>query len=217
MNKFSLYDITAIMVAYKTPDLVKVAYESFRKFYPTVPLIIVDNSEEDECTRYIVSLKQTDDHLTIIAPEKNIGHGNGLHVGIQAARTKLCYVFDTDTEMYTDGILEGMLELVDGKTYGVGLLVKIDKRGNLIDDGIDYLTIATAIINKDVYLCYSPLFEHGAPLLHAMVEIENTDVVLKKFPVRKYVKHFERGTRNRFGIPLWENETQLKKIRLTKI
>ena len=217
MSDCSIYDITAIMVVYKTPDLVKVAYESFRKFYPTVPLIIVDNSEGDDCTYYVTSLKRRDEFLTIAAPEKNIGHGKGLHVGILMARTKLCYVFDSDTEMYEGGMLEGMLELMDSKTYGIGLLIRTDNRGNLAKEGIAYLTIARALINKDVYLCYSPLIEHGAPLLLAMIEIDGTEIQLKKFPVGQYVNHFERGTRDRFGIPLWEKGDIVKYTRVIKI
>jgi len=46
-------DVTAIIPNYRTRDLIQIAVESLLKFYPTLPMIVIDNGSQDASTEYI--------------------------------------------------------------------------------------------------------------------------------------------------------------------
>ena len=44
----SQLDLSAVIIHYQTPDLLKMAVESFKRFYPKMPLYVVDNGSDSD-------------------------------------------------------------------------------------------------------------------------------------------------------------------------
>ena len=201
-------EITGLTVVYNTFDLIKTAYESFRKFYPSVPLLIMNNSDpEDRCTRYLKRLERTDSKVEVCHYNENVGHGQAAREGIEMIKTKYVYYFDSDTIMYQGGVLEKMLKIMDDETYGISRIIYIDRNGKNIrndfkGERIKYLYFVVGLLNRNMYFRFHHWTRFGLPIFKAMIEINDAgiaDKALKNFPVWEYVRHIGGGTRSRFG------------------
>ena len=123
-----MLDVTAIMVCYNTRALACRAYESFRQFYPAMPLIVIDNSDAaNPCASYVRSLRS--DTTQVLRPGRNIGHGPGMHMGITRTRTPYALIFDSDV-VFVGDCVRPMLEQMTPETFGVGKIVRVDTNGD---------------------------------------------------------------------------------------
>jgi len=207
--------ITAVCVVYRTKDLVQTAIESFRSFYPEIPIVVVDNSaREGKCTRYLREIANQDDNTRIFVMSENIGHGPGMDYAIRNIDTDWVYIFDSDTEMIKPGIIEAAGPLMEGRTIlatGHMQLVSCKGRGNgetKDPANIPYIHPAICFINKQLYLKYPPFRYHGAPCIDTYVEIFKqglSDDLLYEFPVELFVYHKWRGTRSFYKMKPWVN------------
>jgi glycosyltransferase involved in cell wall biosynthesis len=180
--------ITAITVVYNTPKLASLAINSVKKFYPEIPVTVVNGSTDgyDYSGRgiYVYNLK------------RNIGHGSGLHFALERCTKRYALIFDSDIEVLKPCI-EEMQELIKGK-YGVGHICQVNETGHNVESGIKYLHPYFALIDVTMYFSWHKAVHHGAPFIHAMKEIHNagmSDKLLSDFNVSDYVYHEGRGTR----------------------
>lgn len=51
-------DLCVVCINFQTPDLLEVPVESFRKFYSTIPILLVDNGSQDNSTDKIRQLEK---------------------------------------------------------------------------------------------------------------------------------------------------------------
>ena len=199
-------DVTGITVCYNTKDLIKRAYNSFRRFHPEMPIIIIDGSDSgNPCASYIKSLAS--DVTTVISLGYNIGHGKGMHMGIGLAKTKYALIFDSDIEMLKSPVCQ-MLGMMEEDTFGIGSICKTGFDG--VNYGkspqhketgyVLYLHPHFQLININNYKKFHPYVAHGAPCLKTMLDIHEkglSEKILKDFPqLGNFVKHYHRGTRN---------------------
>ena len=49
--------VTVVVINFGTPDLTRRAAESFRSFYPLLPLLLIDNGSQDESRRTLEELR----------------------------------------------------------------------------------------------------------------------------------------------------------------
>ena len=201
-------NITALTIVYKTPDLIKKAYESFRIFYPDIPLVIVNNSgQDDPCTVYIDYLDSIDNELTIINNKKNEGHGTSFNQGMDIIKTDYVYYFDSDVIMFKGDVLEEMLNLINENIYGIGKMIYTDMGGRNIPNNYEgeklkFFYCVAGLINRNMYYKFHRWTRFGLIAYKAMVEIHNkglSEKILKEFPILSYVRHLSGGTRSRFG------------------
>lgn len=189
-------NVTAIIVSYNTPDLLRACVESIRKFYPALKIIIIDGSPPDsDCWIYCHKLMQEPNTL-VKCVEYNIGHGNGVKMGISMCETEYFLLVDSDVEILSPILEDMLIPFKKGDCYGVGEIISVDENGNN-GGNILYLHPHFALINKEKYLKHSPIMNHGAPMLNAMKSISNVyDCGLAFCPdfKNRYVHH-ERGTR----------------------
>jgi len=203
-------NITCITVVYKTPDLMEKVYSTLRYHYPTVKYIIIDNSEGDECTELIRSWLPKDPNLKLVELSENIGHGYGMHRGIEECETDYAFIFDSDIIFKNGGFIEDGLKLFDEDTYGVGWILRLDMDGRNVPKDYDgevllYLFDGFWFVNKSQYYKYHPLHKFGLPLFKAMVEIHNnglSEKILKPLfngNTNFYLNHVSGGTRKKYG------------------
>lgn len=188
-------NITAVVVCYNTPELIHNCIASFRKFYKEIPIVIIDNSEfNTPCFQMCDRLSKEYQHVRVQHTLRNIGHGRGMHLGINMSYTKYVLIMDSDTEMIYS-CLEMMEEQLTENVYGTGLIVQVDQHGKNVRKGIDYIHPHFALINKFHYDNNQPFVHHGAPCIKTMLQLRLQRVLsLKPFAVNKYVLHKERGT-----------------------
>jgi len=204
--------ITVVTVNYKTRKLTKVCYESFRKFYPDTPIILVDNHSQDDSTKYIKSLEATDSNLTTVFHSTNLGHGPAMHHAIQSIFTPFVFTLDSDCKILKGGFLENMLQYMDnnGNLYAIGWLRYIVKftgvphswhtnkppRGNKF---IPYIHPYAALYRLSMYRKLRPFADHGAPCIWNMNDAVGKGYDLQHMKLDGYIKHWKAGTRRRFG------------------
>jgi len=215
----TLNDVTGIVVVHNTKRLIQIAYESIRKFHPQMKIIIVESSDpSDECYSYCVSLAS--DLTMVAAAGYNIGHGRGMHEAIRLCKTRFALIFDSDIEMVSSPV-QGMLDMMEPDTYGVGYL---EKTGF---DGYEYgakphhakqgfmwmMHPYFHLIQISEYYKFNPYVHHGAPCFKAALDIHTrglSNKILKSYPGLGhtagkgwcwepvegiYVKHETAGTR----------------------
>lgn len=185
--------VTAIIVSYMQTDLLRRCYESIRKFYIDLPVIIIDGSEPDsDCWAYSMSL--AGQFTTVRNVEYNIGHGPGLKLGILLCETEFFLIVDSDVIIDRAPVekMMYMMELHDA--YGVGQIVFVNEHGGNVEKGYQYLHPHFALISKAKYLKYAPIIHHGAPLIKSMIDIDGKHLLIG-FPVSLFVTHLGRGTR----------------------
>lgn len=195
-------NLTGVAVEWATPDLLKIAIDSIRKFYD-FPIIIINGSKEKL------------DYPNVVDVGYNIGHGLGMDMGIKMAKTDYVLTFDTDIEM-KEPCLELMLEKMNENTYAIG---KIYLRNNVYlynknrdifpNMGVVYVVHPSfQIVNKKEYLKYAPYISDGAPTVlsyHDIARHKKEKEVLIDFPVLDYIYHKNAGTRNRIDQSEYES------------
>ena len=205
--------ITAICVVYRTKDLVQKAIESFRGFYPDVPLVVVDNSaREGECTKYLQELTKQDKNTSIFVMPENVGHGPGMDYALNRITTDWAYIFDSDTEMLKPGIFEAF-KVVAGykKILAAGHRLMVSVAGRMgkqtkAKADVPYIHPAVCFINRQLYLSYPPFRYHGAPCIDTYAKVDKqglSDELLFQFPIEMFVKHEWRGTRSFHKMKPW--------------
>ncbi len=191
-------NVTAIIVNYNTPDLLRDCVASIRKFYPCMDIVIVDGSEDDS-----VSFSMRDKHTFTIPLRSNCGHGPGLNIGIRSTETDYVLLVDSDVTIDKPGVIEAMLKL-PLTAYGCGQVVEVNETGNNVHDGIRYLHPHFALIRRKAWDLYPPFINHGAPLLATM----KMQPYIMNFPVGEFVTHKGRGTRvlnpKEFNVGNWD-------------
>ncbi len=201
--------ITTIIVNYKTHALTQVCYESFRRFYPDVEVFLVDNYSRDDSTEYIYSLWDAGtEHLTCVFVSTNVGHGPAMARMIEAINTPFVFTLDSDCEILRGGLLENMLQEMDnnGNLYATGWLRWVDRHSGVPhawhvdhppkgDKFIPYIHPHAALYRLSMYNQLRPFFDHGAPCLNNMLDVETKEYDLKAFELKGYVKHWIAGTR----------------------
>lgn len=207
-------NITAIIVSYNTRDLLKACIESIRKFYPILKIIVIDGSPADsDCWQYCQTLLNNDMCATVKCLEYNCGHGPGMVKGIELCETDYFLLCDSDVEILRAWTIQAMMEAaridlgirnaykkleeLPGEyfIYGVGDIQIVNESGSNSENGIYYLHPHFALINKNEYLKYDHIINHGAPMLKAMNSIQNKNSFLAKFDLSNFITHHERGTR----------------------
>jgi len=215
-----LEQVTGIVVCENTKALFERAYTSVRKFHPDMKIIIVDGSDPgDACAQYARSLHN--ELTTTYSLGHSIGHGRGMHFGIDSCRTPYALIFDSDIEMLKSPVLE-MLTMMEPDTYGVGYIEEKTafdghewgmKKEHKKQGWMRYLHPFFQLLNIAMYRQFHPYVHHGAPCYLAMLDIHNhglSQKILKQFPglghssgrgwnwagiPREHIRHDTRGTR----------------------
>ena len=197
-------DLCVVCINFQTPDLLEVAIESFRKFYPTTLLLLVDNGSKDASTQKIRQIEKKYAGCTSsLLIEKNIFHGPAMHRAIDMVRNELVFFLDSDTETRQGGFLEKMIaEFASDKVYAVGRIDTVNKRGFHSVKGTPIVLSPYMMIRRKLYHDFSPFEHRGMPTLRNFAAVQRQGYVLKSFPVEKYIAHFGRGTASRYGYAL---------------
>ena len=155
-----------------------------------MPIIIIDGSDVgNSCAAYVRGLAS--DVTTVVSLGYNIGHGRGMCMGIDKARTKYALIFDSDIEMLKSPI-ETMLAMMEADTFGVGAVdEKADfnrfahEKHGRVEGFVRYLQPYFQLIDIGNYKKFYPYVHHGAPCYLTMLDIHKKGLsgkIIKAFP-----------------------------------
>lgn len=199
-------DISVVIVNYRTPDLLDRAARSFRRFYPDLEMILVDNGSHDRSIDIIDSLVDLNPVKTKkLMLERNYFHGPAMDTAIHASTKDVLFFLDTDTETYNGGFIECMLSELnsDDNVYGVGRVDRVNKRGFATEKGKETILIsAYMMLKREKYLRLPPFIHHGMPTLENFSAAVTRGLDLRNFDIDSYIHHAGRGTASKFGYGL---------------
>lgn len=202
--------VTVIIINCQTLNLTRKCIESVLCFYPSIPIIFIDNGSKDKSTRYVRMMAEQYDNITGVLNRRNYGHGPGMHQGLTLVKTRHVLTFDTDCRMKQAGLVEAMLKRFDSKVvYAVGYLQYVDDMGHdtVKGQGYPYVHPAVMMVDRKKYFKLVPFNHHGAPCVMNMRDAVRHKYKLVHFKRSKYVKVGWAGTRKVLGgIPGWHGE-----------
>lgn len=200
---FRKHEVSIVTVNYNTPGLLRDLLESIRKYCPAFPVYVVDGSDNIDKIREVQNIARNYDNVILFSMGKNIHHGPGIDFGIRKAKSRYVLLLDTDSIILKPGLIEVLLEKLDGN-YGIGKIEFVDQNGwNVKDEnGIPYLHPRCALIDKKQYFLYEPAIKHGAPMIAAMKDIYEkgrSSGLINYDNLNDFYYHIGRGTVNLTG------------------
>lgn len=200
-----LDDVCVVVTNFQTIDLLEIAVESFRKFYPDVKMLIVDNGSKDQSRAAIRALAQKNPARVLTRfYERNIYHGPAMHAAALEREEPYLFYLDSDTQTMRGGFLERMVSVLneDEKLYGVGRVDHVNKRGFSSAEGTPILISAYMMLRRKTYFELPSFKHHGMPTMDNFAAAAAKGYSLKHFEMDNYIRHYGRGTASRFGYGL---------------
>ncbi len=200
----SLSHVSVAVIHYQTPALLDECVCSFTSFYPDVPLLIVDNGSQDESPATIRTLVQDLRNVSAMMLRENRYHGPGMDIALRELESDYVFFLDSDTVTQRGGFLEEMAALcASPDIYGVGRIVRVNRRGFAASTGFPALASSYMLIDRKIYHTLPPFAHHGFPALQNFRAARKAACGrLVEYPVNEYIDHLGRGTAARYGYGL---------------
>ena len=203
-------NIRTVVINFQTPDLLKTAVETYRRFYPECLLTIVDNGSKDASKKIIEELRlASPKYTTTIYLDSNIYHGPAMDMAMKKINEEYVFFLDSDTETKKGGFLESMQSGLesDERAYGIGFTYTVNKRGFPSPSGILVLAPAFMMLRRLWYKKFPPFEHHGQPILKNFKAAQEQGYTLTPYPIDTFIDHRWRGTAERFGYGLgWKGK-----------
>lgn len=196
--------VTVVIIHYRTPAMLRQAVHSFRRYYGSLPLVLVDNGSKDGSQNVLRELQaHWPDSTRLLLLNDNRFHGPAMHRAMETVESELVFFLDSDTVTLKGGFLEAMAhEMKDEKNYGAGRVKTINRRGFASKEGLKVLATPYMMLKKNVYEVLPPFIHHGYPGIRNFKEAWNRGYKLVDFPAEEYIRHEGRGTAGRYGYGL---------------
>lgn len=198
--------VSAFIINYQTPELTQQAVSSFRRFYPDIFLVLIDNGSRDNSVQFLKNNIHPYSHITkFVVNSKNIHHGPAMHQAMQIAESEFILFLDSDCIVIEGGFIEKMIEVIesDANNYAVGKMVFMNKRGfDVKQNGYKYIRPICMLVRREMYFKINPFERHGTPCLKNMISAVNRRYNLMDFEIEKYIFHKGRGTASLHGYNL---------------
>lgn len=200
--------LTATIINFRTPDLLKRAAESLRTYYPGIPVLLIDNGSGNGSAGVMESIRlQNPARTEVIVNNENLHHGPAMDQALRHLQSRYVLFLDSDAEIRGGRFLELMVKAAEEQEghYAVGHCVRMNKRGfdvPLEEGGTPYIRPYCMLIRRGLYLTLPSFQRHGTPCLANMKAAVDRGLTLVDFPVYDYVSHEGRGTAGRFGYQL---------------
>lgn len=191
-------NITVLICQRKTLDATRLCLESLLKFYPDIPVLVVDGNSEDESTSYLHYKSALYPNVKVWDRIGLNSHGETMDEAIrQFITTKYVLLMDSDVISERHGYIEGMLEQFkeNSNLYATGNLMLVTRQNQACgapydeSDVLKYAHPCCSIIDVETYKTLEPFINHGAPCVINMIDAENKKLDVDYFPVDKYTSH----------------------------
>lgn len=214
-------DVEAVIVHYRTPDLLLDAARSFRQYEPLVPLRVVDNGSDDpNSVAALAALER--EGVAVERLGANRFHGPAMDHALRTSTARAVFFLDSDTRTHRGGFLAPMQARLHADAVAVGEVAYADARGfacaATAPGAVPVPVSAYMLVDRARYAALPPFVHHGLPVLAAMAGAQAQGWTVEAFPVSDYVEHLGRGTAERFGYGLgWRSRLDYLLHRLERL
>lgn len=200
-----LQDVTVLICQNKTPDLIRLCIESLLTFYPTIKILIVNGTADDEAGRWIKYKAARCKNITVWDREGYDSHGVAMNEAIKDhITTKYVLMLDSDTIIKRSGFIELIIAhmTINNGIFAMGALMEVTNSGDACGEPKDagdilrYIHPSTGMINRDIYIEMlaktkdkSAFSDHGAPCVYSMQYAKHYGYDVKGFAIADYVAH----------------------------
>lgn len=207
-------DITVLICQRKTKEITRLCIDSLLRFYPDIPILVVDGNSEDESTLYLKFKSVLYPNIKVWNRIGRNSHGDTMDEAIRKhIPTKYVLLMDSDIITVRGGYIEGMLDQFksNGKLYATGSLMLVTRKNHAcgapddINDVLRYAHPSCSIYHVPTYKELQPFLDHGAPCCYNMIDAEKQGLEVAYYPVDKYVAHLSGAS---WCVPqtIWSND-----------
>ena len=220
--------VTVLVCQRKTLDITRLCMESLLRWYPDIPVLIVDGDSQDESTTYCKMLVAKYENVTLWERVNNLGgkhssHGETMHDAIaQHIKTDYVLLLDSDTIIERGGFIEQMVnDMRDAdlpptiKPMAIGTIMEVSYdneacgAAEVESDMMRYAHPSCSLYDVKRYLeCGEPFCNHGAPCYRTMRYCWDWDIPVLDFPVENYVSHLS-GSSWTEPRTVWDNDHEV--------
>jgi len=201
-------NITVIVINYCTPHLLPVVTDSFKQFYPTVYLILVDNGSKDGSRSEITRLQEQHKAVGSIFINHNIYHGPAVNLALRKTSTPYFFLLDSDCKVKKGGFLEKMSEhFHDDRVYAVGKVRYVQPTGVPVlpvqanrREGIPYAETWGALFHRERTAHLGEFARGGASGNRIAAAAYRQHYRVVHFHVEEFIDHLGAGTRRMFNM-----------------
>lgn len=208
-------NITVLVCQRNTKDLIKLCLESLFRFYPDIPVLVVDDNSTDESLAYLKLKVEQYNNLSVFCRKSNYhSHGVMLHEAtVEHITTKYVLMMDSDVIIERGGFIEDMLlKMEDSDVFAVGTNMIVSNAGDACappknaEDELRYAHPSFSIFNRELYIkLNTPYTDHGAPCVYTMKAVQKNNLKIVSYPVDKFVSHLSGAS---WCVPktIWNND-----------
>ncbi|HUL45164.1 MAG TPA: glycosyltransferase [Bacteroidota bacterium] len=202
------FPVTTVIVNYNTPELTERAVSSFRRFYSSVHILLIDNGSDEACVNELRRIRRISPYYTDLKTNpSNMHHGPAMDLALRSLQNPFVLFLDSDCEVLKGGFIEPMLSQLETAPlhYAIGKKIFLDKRGFDVPDenrGVPYIRPLCMMVKRKLYFLFPPFHRHGSPCLSNMMQAVKQGYQLLDYPVEEFIRHEGRGTAGPHGYQL---------------
>lgn len=191
--------VTIVVCQRQTKEFTQLCIESILRFYPDIPIVVIDGDSQDDSTLYLRYKALTTPNLRLHNHIGRNSHGEILDYAFKnLVETEYALTMDSDTIMVRGGWIEHVRNKFNEtpKPYAVGHLMLVTYEGygcgvpNDENDVLRYAHPSCAMFDVKKYLeLDTPFNDNGAPLAHNMRAAQDRGLEVRAFQIDKYVVH----------------------------
>ncbi len=106
-------DVTVIFVSFHSDDIIE---NSIATIDQKIKIVVVENSRS---ITFKTKLEKKYSNLKVIIPDKNLGNGAGINLGLKNIKTKYAFYLDVDTVLYPDTIKNLIIAANEIKKFSI--------------------------------------------------------------------------------------------------
>lgn len=179
--------------------ITQLTLESLLRFYPEVPVFIVNGNPADyDLTLYLQLQELAHKNIKVWHRGGINSHGDMMNEAIrQFINTKYVLLFDFDNVVHRGGFIEGMIDQLDSddNMFATGATMIVSRKGEACglpeneSDILRYAHPSCSLIRRDMYLKVRTFTNHGAPCVYSFIDAEKKGWSVGSFPVSYYESH----------------------------
>lgn len=191
-------DITILVCQRNTPELIRLCLESILRFYPDIPIVVMDDYSTDDSIWYLKYKEITNSNIKIFNWTGLHSHGQIMDAAInEAIPTKYVLTMDSDTILFRGGWIEDLLEQFkdNDNLYATGTRMYVTRSNDCVgepkddSDAVAYAHPSCSVLRTDIYKTLPPAANHGSPFCYNMMEAEKRGLEIGYYPIENYVFH----------------------------
>lgn len=192
-------NVTVLICQRQTKTETQMCVESLLRFYPDIPILLVDGKSEDDSELYLQWMAAQHPNITFWQRGNAVSsHGLTMDEAIRYhIKTTYVLLMDSDIITHRHGYIEGMLEqfAADNTVYATGSLMLVTRFNHAVgapldeDDILRYAHPSCSMYHVATYKQLKPFADHGSPCVYNIMDALDKGLKIGMYPVDKYVTH----------------------------